>query len=45
MNQQRLNHFMIASIYKESLDDMDLTSIANDFVSGNEHRSHIFGKF
>ena len=45
MNQQRLNHLMIASIYKESLDAMDLTSIANDFVSGNEHRLRIFGKF
>ena len=43
-NQQRLNHLMIASIYKESLDAMDLTSIADDLVSGNEHRS-IFGKF
>ena len=42
MNQQRLNHLMIASIYQESLDAMDLTSIANDFVSGKEH---IFGKF
>ena len=45
MNQQRLNHLMIATIYKESLDAMDLTSIANDFVSGNEHRLRIFGKF
>ena len=42
MNQQRLNHL---SIYKESLDAMNLTSIANDFVSGNEHRLRIFGKF
>ena len=23
---------------------MDVTSIANDFVSGNEHRLRIFGK-
>ena len=45
MNQQWLNHLMIASIYKESLDAMDLTSIANDFVSGNKHRLRIFGKF
>ena len=42
MNQ---HHFMIARIYKESLDAMDLTSIADDFVSGNEHRLRIFGKF
>ena len=44
MNQQRLNHLTIARIYKESLDAMDLTSIADDFVSGNEHRLRIFGK-
>ena len=42
MNQQRLNHLMIASIYKESLDVMDLTSIANDFVSGNEHIDYVY---
>ena len=34
---------MIASIYKESLDAMHGLDI--NFVSGNEHKLRIFGKF
>ena len=36
MTQQRLNHLMILNIYKVALDDMDLKSIANQFVQGIE---------
>ena len=43
MTQLRLNHLMILNIYKEALDDMDLKSIANEFVQGNEHRLSVFG--
>ena len=32
-------------VYKEQLDDVDLSSIANEFVCGSEHRMHVFGKF
>ena len=45
MTQQRLNHLMILNIYKEPLDEMDLKSIANEFVQGNEHRLSVLGKF
>ena len=45
MNQSRLNHVMILNIYKGQLDNLDLTAIANDFVSGSEHRLRVFGKF
>ena len=45
MGQTRLNHLMILNIYKEILDCMDLTAVANEFVQGSEHRLHIFGKF
>ena len=45
MGQARLNHIMVLNIYKERLDKLDLTSIANQFVSGSEHRSRFFGKF
>ena len=45
MTQLRLNHLMILNIYKEALDDMDLKSIANEFVQGNEHRLSVFGNF
>ena len=45
MTQQRLNHLMILNIYKEALDDMDLKSIAIEFVRGNEHRLSVLGNF
>ena len=44
-HQPRLNYLMILNIYKEQLDDVDLSSIANEFVCGSEHRMHVFGKF
>ena len=37
--------FYDQNIYKEQLDDGDLSSIANEFVCGSEHRMHVFGKF
>ena len=45
MGQARLNHVMILAIYKEQVDKLDLIAIANEFVSGNEHRLRFFGKF
>ena len=45
MGQARLNHLMVLNIYKEQLDKLDLMAIANEFVSGNEHRLRFFGKF
>ena len=45
MTQQRLNHLMILNINKEALDEMDLKSIANESVQGNEHRLSVLGNF
>lgn len=45
MGQNRLNHVMVLNIYKEQVDELDLTAIANEFVSGSEHRLRFFGKF
>ena len=45
MNQSRLNHAMILSIYKERIDAIDLNDIGNQFIQGNEHRLKVFGKF
>ena len=45
MDQARLNHVMVLNIYKKQLDKLDLTAIANEFVSGSEHRLKFFGKF
>jgi len=38
MRQDRLNHLMTLHIYQDKLDSLDLVSVANDFVSLNEHR-------
>jgi hypothetical protein len=45
MGQARLNHLMTLNIYKSELDELDLQSIANDFVFGSEHRFRVFGHF
>ena len=45
MTQGRLNHLMILSIYKDMLDNIDLDKICNEFVTANDRRSTIFGKF
>ena len=44
MKQSRLNH-LILSAYKNQLDQLDLTKTASDFISKNDARKHIFGKF
>ena len=45
MEQSHLNHLMLLHVHKDLSDDLDLTACANDFVSANEHRFNIFGKF
>ena len=45
MHQSRLNHVMVLNIYKEQLDNLNLATIANEFVSGNEHRLRFSGNF
>ena len=45
MTQQRLKHLMILNINKDSLDEMDLKSIANESVQWNEHRLSVLGNF
>ena len=45
MRQDRLNHLMTLHIYQDKLDNLDLVSVANEFVSLNEHRSRFFGTF
>ena len=41
----RLNHLMTLHVHKESLDNVNLIEIANQFVGGNPDRERIFGKF
>ena len=45
MKQSRLNHLMLLHVHKEITDNLDLVDCANDFVSANEHRQQVFGKF
>ena len=45
MKQSRLNHLMILSVYKNQLDQLDLTKIASDFINKNDTRKPIFGRF
>ena len=36
---------LILHAHKERTDDLVLPSCLNEFVKGNEHRLHVFGKF
>ena len=45
MSQERLNHLMVLHIHKDRTDSLNAIDIANDFVSGSDHRQQIFGKF
>ena len=44
MGQQRFNHLMILHVHKAITDGLDIIQIANNFVTRNEHREHVFGK-
>ena len=45
MGQSRLNHLMILHVHKDLTDGLNLIDVANEFVSSNESRLHVFGKF
>lgn len=45
MTQTRMNNLMVLHIHKENTDALDIISVANEFVSGSEHRSSVFGTF
>ena len=43
MSQERLNSLMVLYAHKHHTENIALVEIANEFVSKNEHRFHIFG--
>ncbi|CAF3991943.1 unnamed protein product [Rotaria sordida] len=43
MTQSRLNHLLLAHIYKEKLDEIDPNQIMSTFISSNEQRQAFFG--
>ena len=45
MQQQRLNNLMTLFVHRDETEKVSLIDVANDFVSGNEHRLSYFGKF
>lgn len=45
MCQERLNHCLILHTHQSRTDDLNLLSIASEFVEGNESRLRIFGLF
>ena len=45
MSQERLNHSMLLSIYKEKTDEISLKNVANVFCEANEERRRTFGIF
>ena len=45
MTQQRLNNVMVPHCHKHEIDNIDLTSVAKEFVSANESRTTFFGNY
>ncbi len=43
MSQQRLNHCLLAHIYKIKLDQIDPNEIMSIFISSNQKRQAVFG--
>ena len=45
INQDRLNYLMELHVHKTLIDTLDLIEVANEIVTGSEHRFTMFGKF
>ena len=45
MTQERLNHAMTLHIHKGRTDELNITDIAQQFISFNEKQMHTFGTF
>ena len=45
MSQQRLNNLMVLFIHRDSLDEMDLEEVADEFISAKDTRLKMFAKF
>ena len=45
MSQQRLNNLMVLFIHGDSLDEMNLEDVADEFISAKDTRLKIFAKF
>ena len=45
MTPQRLNHMLLLHVHKSLTDNIDLRTVAKDFVTRNERRKNFFGTF
>ena len=45
MSQKRLNNIAVCHVHHDYIDDLKLESIVNEFISANERRLKLFGKF
>ena len=45
MSQVRFNNLMVLHVHKYRTDELHLEMCLNDFVSGSEHRTHLFETF
>ena len=45
MTQKRLNHLILMHVHKDKTDELDLPSIAREFVSANDRRKNYFGSW
>ena len=45
MNQTRLNWCMVLHIHNDDTDKLNIVDVANEFVSRNSTRNHIFERF
>ena len=43
MSQQCLNHLMRLHVHKTQTDALSFVNVANNFISGRDHRKHVFG--
>ena len=44
MGQARLNHIAVLHVHQELVDNIDITEVAEQFISKNESRMKVFGK-
>ncbi len=44
-SETTFNHLMVVHVHRELTDKLNLTAVANEFVSGSEHRSTLFRTF
>lgn len=44
-SQKRLNHMAICHIHQDIIDNLDIDTLLNEFISRTEYRKKLFGKF